>query len=228
MEPYLTVAIPTMKRWNFLKDNLDIYLNRPEVGEVILCDETGEDVNTIGRSKYRHNPKLRLIINDTILGIYRNKVQCMKRARFPWIALLDSDDYFMDDWFDKIKKVLVKDNPKQIYTSASFITSNIDTRATVMPDSSFVDYRINNLNWNSIIKLRSWNMLFHGNWVLSKEAYEVLDPTKRRLEGVESLYMLREFIRNGYEIWYVPGLRYIHTTYSNKPIVSSPISWSIE
>lgn len=227
MEPYLTVAIPTMKRWSFLKDNLDIYLHRPEVGEVLICDETGEDVNMIARSRYRHNPKLRLIINDTILGIYRNKVQCMKKARFPWIALLDSDDYFMDDWFDKLKKVLVKSNPKQIYTSSSFITSNIDTTATAMPTSSFEDYKINNLNWNSFVKLRSWNMLFHGNWVLSKEVCDVLDPTKRNVEGVESMYMLREFIKNGYEVWYVPGLHYIHTTYSTKPAIRATVSWAI-
>jgi hypothetical protein len=71
-------------------------------------------------------------------------------------------------------------------------------------------------------------MLFHGNWVLSKEACDILDPNKRNVEGVESIYMLREFIKNGYELWYVPGLYYIHTTYSTKPALKPTVSWSIE
>ena len=48
-QPYLTIAIPTMKRWDFLKNTLPTYLARPEVGEVIICDETGDDVNEISR-----------------------------------------------------------------------------------------------------------------------------------------------------------------------------------
>jgi DNA repair exonuclease SbcCD ATPase subunit len=36
---FLTVAIPTMNRWSFLKDSLPIYLERPEVGEIVICDE---------------------------------------------------------------------------------------------------------------------------------------------------------------------------------------------
>jgi glycosyltransferase involved in cell wall biosynthesis len=214
---YLTVAIPTMKRWFFLKDSLPTYLDRPEVGEVLICDETGEDVNAISKSSFRSHPKLRLVINDSILGIYQNKVKCMNLARYKWIALLDSDNYFMDDWFDRLNQVLNKDNPKQIYASASFITSNIETSVTASPAAEFTNTRISKANWNAILNQKAWNVLLNdGNWVVSKEASDVLSRYKHSLtlHAADAIYMLREFILSGYEIWYVPELNYIHTVHS--------------
>jgi len=214
---YLTVAIPTMKRWSFLKESIPIYLNRPEVGEVIICDETGEDVNAISLSSFRSHPKLRLFINDSIQGIYRNKVKCMNLARYRWIALLDSDNYFMDDWFERLNSVIEKENPKKIYASASFLTSNLHTGITETPAASFINTRIRKANWNSILEQKGWNILLNdGNWVISKEASDVLTGGKHSLSlyAADAIYMLREFIKNGYEIWYVPGLDYIHTVHS--------------
>jgi len=213
---FLSIAIPTMKRWSFLKDSLPIYLARPEVGEVIICDETGEDVNAISMSSFRTHPILILLINDTVLGIYENKVKCMKLARYSWIALLDSDNFCMDDWFLKLRSVIDKENPWRIYASASFITSNLDTGSTATPAKAFVDTRITKANWNNILQTKGWNILLNdGNWVLSKQASEVLSPYKKSntLHAADAIYMLREFISNGYEIWYVPGLEYIHTVH---------------
>ena len=216
--PYLTVAIPTMRRWSFLRESLPTYLNNPIVGEVIICDETGEDVNTIACSDLRSHPKLRLILNDSILGIYQNKLKCLSLARFPRIALLDSDNYFLDSWFERLHSVIDINNPKVIYESASFLWSNIETSETKRPASSFVDTRISKSNWNSILKKPGWNFLLNdGNWVVSKQIVDVLNPYKKSnsLYAADAIYMLREFIVNGYEIWYVPGLDYIHTVHSN-------------
>jgi len=216
--PYLSVAIPTMRRWKFLRESLPIYLNNINVGEVIICDETGEDVNAISLSEFRNHPKLRLILNDSILGIYENKLKCLSLARFPWIALLDSDNYFLDSWFERLDEVIDLNNPKLIYASASFLWSNIDTSETKRPALSFVDTRINKGNWNSVLKKLGWNFLLNdGNWVVSKQITEVLNPYKKSnsLYAADAIYMLREFIVNGYEIWYVPRLDYIHTVHSN-------------
>ena len=43
----LTIAIPTMRRFTFLRETLPTFLAHDGVGEVIVCDETGEDVEEI-------------------------------------------------------------------------------------------------------------------------------------------------------------------------------------
>ena len=94
----LTVAIPTMKRWSFLKTMLPVFLARPEVKEVVLCDETGEDYEAAAAA-FSKNPKLRLYKNETRLGIYENKKKVLSLCS-GWVALLDSDNVFPDEWFD--------------------------------------------------------------------------------------------------------------------------------
>jgi glycosyltransferase involved in cell wall biosynthesis len=212
----LSVAIPTMNRWSFLKESLPLYLKRPDVGEVIICDETGDDVNAILRSPLRSNPKLRLFINDSVIGIYRNKVKCMNLARYKWIALLDSDNYFMDDWFDRLQQVIGK-NPMQIYSSASFISNNLDTGERQTPATSFIDTRISKRNWNAVINRPNWlTILNNGNWVFSKEASEIVNPMihSNAVCAADAIYILRQLIQGGCEIWYVPELNYIYTVHS--------------
>ena len=41
----LTVAIPTMERWSFLKDQVPKYLNDPNVGFVVISDENGKHLD---------------------------------------------------------------------------------------------------------------------------------------------------------------------------------------
>jgi hypothetical protein len=59
----LTIAIPTMRRWSFLKSMIPVFLARPEVKEVVLCDETGEDY-AAAQAAFPENPKLRLYKNE--------------------------------------------------------------------------------------------------------------------------------------------------------------------
>ena len=69
MEPELTIAIPTMKRWNFfLERSLPIYLQCSLVKYVLICDETGEDIEAILKSPFANHPKLILHKNPKRLG----------------------------------------------------------------------------------------------------------------------------------------------------------------
>jgi GT2 family glycosyltransferase len=70
----ITIAIPTMRRWSFLKDSIPAYLARPEVVQVIVCDETGEDYDLLQAAFGDHvsAKKLRLYKNERRLGIKRS------------------------------------------------------------------------------------------------------------------------------------------------------------
>lgn len=216
MKPFLTIAIPTMRRWIFLKNSLPGFLKRPEVAEVIICDETGEDISEIMKSNLSRNPKLRCIQNDRILGIYENKRKCISMAKTEWVALLDSDNYFQDDWFDIISNIDQKDLTK-IYASADFKTVNAEEGSVLQNCTQFSGLTLSLDNWNSMLTTPGWNFLLNdGNWVLPKKCLNLLPITTKSndLLAVDALYMLRCFVKGGLSVYYIPDLSYIHMVHN--------------
>lgn len=212
----LSIAIATMRRWEFLKDSLPVYLAREEVKEVILCDETGEDCQKARASPFGSHPKLRLITNEKRLGIYQNKRKALSLAKGEWVAILDSDNYFPDEWFETLEEVLPKLPSKQILASAEFKTSNIDTGEVSMPCKQFTGTVLDKNTWNRIFEQPKWNFLLNdGNWVVHFSAIRHLpeDVPSDSLQAADAIWMLRQWIQAGYSIWYVPDLSYIHTVH---------------
>ena len=98
----LTVAIPTLRRWNFLQKTLPNLLGNDLISYVVISDETGEDVKQIQATNYGTHSKLILSTNSEILGMYRNKRRCLELAPTEWVAVLDSDNLFPEAFFETI------------------------------------------------------------------------------------------------------------------------------
>ena len=219
-KPFLTIAIPTMNRWIFLKDTLPIYLARPEVREVIVCDENGEDVKAIVASSFGKNPKLRLAVNDTRLGIYQNKRKAISLAgagadKATWVALLDSDNIFNDEWFETIAELDYSD-PLKLYATADFKELTIQTGQVRYPAERFSGRTVTKSSWNSLIMEPYANFIINdGNWILHSTAIKHLPEEVKSsdLQASDAIFMLRRLILNGYSITYVPNLEYIHTVH---------------
>ncbi len=220
MEQFLCMAIPTMKRWSFLKENLPLFLSRPEVKEVVIVDETGEDAKAIQASSFYNHPKLRVYTNEYRLGIYLNKRKALSLAKSPWVALVDSDNSFPDSWFEELADSIDFQNEKIMYGSASFRSVNIVTGDVQQHCKHFDNLKLNNANWNQIVYNRhKWNFLLNdGNWVVHRSAIQYLPETIHEEEQpavtyCDAIYSLRCLIQAGFTIWYIPELSYIHTVH---------------
>ena len=212
----LSICIPTMKRWNFLKLTIPEMLKHDIVKEIVICDETGEDIEEIEKSKFGKNTKLRLIKNEKRLGIYRNKRKVGNLATGEWIGILDSDNIFPDIWFEEIESIITKDKEKKtIYGSASFRNVNLETGKDEKPCIEFDGLELNKQTWNTMFNRRKWNFLLNdGNWVLPREAMKELnDIESEKLQAADAIYMLRCWIEGGYRMKYIEGLEYIHTVH---------------
>ena len=212
---WLTVAIPTMRRWTFLQEQLPIFLARPEVAEVLVCDETGEDVAAAGASSWGNDPKLRLVVNPQRLGIYQNKRRCIELATSPMVAVLDSDNAFNDDWFETLADSVKKGGHGLIYASADFMTVDTTTGACIRPCAKWSGTRIQtSFEWNTFIDQPHFAHLTNdGNWVVPRDAALAALPhctASEQVLAMDALYMLRCFVVAGIGLWYVPGLSYIH------------------
>jgi len=204
----ITIAIPTMKRWSFLKTMLPIFLARPEVVKVILCDETGEDA---AEAMSLDDPKLEVHVNPQRLGIYENKKKVLGLAK-GWTALLDSDNVFPDEWFDSLAELDFSD-PKRIYGSADFKTLNGGKVAR--PCQEFSGISLDKDTWNTFLhRDKCFFLLNEGNFIVHADAARSLPLVRSEdLHAADAIFMLWILVKKGYTVEYT-GPEYIHMVHS--------------
>ena len=213
---WLTIAIPTLNRWEFLRETLPVFLDRPEVEEVIVCDENGNDAKHIANSPFAHHPRLRVVVNERILGIYENKRKCISLAESDWVAVLDSDNFFPDEWFDVLTDVIDVNDLKRVYASAEAKHINSKDGSVKEYTKEFSGLELTAKNWNSVFLMNKWNFLLNeGNWVVPKNVLVEFPGSVKSsdLMAADAIFMLKCFVKGGYTVRYVPGLSYIHTVH---------------
>jgi len=122
-----SLCIPTMDRINFLKTYLPKYINNKHVNEIIICDENGNDCREI--SRIFQSPKLKLHINEKKLGPFLNKIKCCRLASSEWIALIDSDNFADEKYFESaINFIQLNNCNDKTILAPSFAKPNFDFR----------------------------------------------------------------------------------------------------
>lgn len=221
MVPGFTVAIPTMRRWSsFLEKSIPQYLEFDLVTNVIVCDETGEDAAAIERSPFANHPKLKVYTNSKRLGAYSNKRQCIEKSPPGWVAVLDSDNIFSEDFFETAYAALTKEsfNPKLVLASADNVRLFIKTGKEEKRTSHFSGLRITKANWNSVLTMPDWNFLLNdGNYIVHTSQLSSLDPkyTMEQVYASDAILAAKQFVANGCTYYLVPGLYYIHTVHED-------------
>jgi len=216
----LTVAIPTMDRWdNFLKKQLPIYLDHPLIDCVLISDENGNDIEKICEEGYDKNPKLRLYQNEFVLGVYGNKRQCLLNAPTQFVAVLDSDNWFEPSYFDNLMKCIKRDGDnakKTVYCAGENERLFIDTGIKENRIKHFSGMRINKENWNEVLRIVGWNFLLNdGNAVWPKSFVQHMpDLPEERVVGTDSILAMRYAIEAGYTLSVEHSLHYIHTVHN--------------
>jgi len=96
----ISLCIPTYRRFDiFLSVNLPLYLTNPYIDEIVISDEDGEDAQKI-ILHFPNEPKIKLYMNEKILGAFANKNRVVSLASNEWICLMDSDNYAPPSYFE--------------------------------------------------------------------------------------------------------------------------------
>lgn len=221
MQRGLTVAIPTMKRWKgFLEKSLPLYLANPQIAAVVLCDETGEDITAIRASPYGSNPKLHLYQNSKRLGAYLNKRQCIEKSPTDWVAVLDSDNIFPEEFFEIVHETLATEqySPSLVLAASENIRIFLKTGYQENRTAHFSGMRINKTNWNKVLQMPNWNFLLNdGNYIVHKSVVSFLNPkyTLEQVQAADAILAAKQFVEHGCVYYIVPHLRYIHTVHDD-------------
>lgn len=168
-----SLCIPTMERFDtFLKVNLLKYLDDKNIDEIIICDETGNDIDKINNF-FPNNQKLRLFKNETRLGPFANKLKACSLAKNEWIALIDSDNFADTDYFTTAKKYIenVILNQKNIIlapSKAKPIFNYSHLNGFIYKRGSFYKNKLNENKLKTSKNTDSSVLMNTGNYVINK------------------------------------------------------------
>lgn len=214
-----------MNRWEpFLSSFLQIYLDNSLVTYVLVCDETGSDIESIQASQWRDHPKLILRPNNRRVGIYHNKRGCVQQSPTEWVALLDSDNLFRHDFFDSLADIWRSEGADPMHLYAAGHVFHHDLEAETQTAIIHGDVLVRRQNWNDVVYSgRNWNFMCNGgNWVLHRSAANVLPAAimDKDVLATDAIFMLRIMVFHGYMLDVRSGLRYTHFGHGQSSFLS--------
>ena len=121
----ISIVIPTLNRIGTLPRALDSVLNQTYQPSEIIVVDNGSSDGTINLLKERY-PSIKLLIEKK-LGVSAARNRGIRYSRFPWIALLDSDDAWEKTKLEKQKNALLSSLEKYrlVHTNEIWIRNGI-------------------------------------------------------------------------------------------------------
>lgn len=209
-----TLCIPTMNRYeDFLFRSLPMYVKNPLISNIIITDENGEDANKILKSGIDLT-KFNITTNNSRLGPLLNKLKACSYAKTEWIALIDSDNFADESYFQKARDFILKHNPPN--------------NSILAPDKASPCFNYTNYSDTKIVvcskddKPENINqvLLNTGNYVLNKSVVDMLDLTKES-ENVHKTIACDVIFLNtllfeqiNLQFYVVGGMDYTHIVHS--------------
>lgn len=95
--PTISIHMCTYNRAHFIKQAIDSVLSQTFTDfELLILDDASTDNTKEVILPYLTDPRIRYITNEHNLGITKNRNKALSLSRGTYIAVLDSDDYWID------------------------------------------------------------------------------------------------------------------------------------
>lgn len=203
-----SLAIPTMDRYEqYLTEYLPKYIENKYINEIVICDENGKDYEKI-KNKFGKCKKIKLFKNEQRLGVLKNKIKSMSLCSGDYIALIDSDNFVDEEYFEEMIKYGTNQNTL-LYPSKS------------LPRADFSDLQwfnpINVNNWYFVIKSKNmFPKLNDGNGIYPKRFVDLLCNLNIQVDpyAADAFFQLQIAASLGFDICFT-NAGYIHPISDN-------------
>lgn len=112
--PKLSVCIPVYNGAEFIKETIDSVLSQSfKDFEIVVVDNQSTDT-TISIVKSYSDPRIKLFVNDTNIGMIPNWNKAMEHATGKYIKILPADDFIYPGCLEKQVKILEADTNEKI------------------------------------------------------------------------------------------------------------------
>ncbi len=126
MEPLVSVVIPVYNATKYLARTLDSALKQTHKNlEIILIDDCSKDDSLKIMHEYEQkDPRIKVLESEKNQGVAAVRNRGIREASGEYIALLDSDDVWVEDKIERQIKLLKENGAQIAYSSYSFIDEN--------------------------------------------------------------------------------------------------------
>jgi hypothetical protein len=223
----ISLCITTKNRFdNFLSKYLDHYLYFLKSGfidEIVISDETGDDYQKI-QNKYNNliGDNFRIYKNESILGVFLNKIRVCKLAKYPFIALIDSDNFPDNIYFDTVKKFILSNTiSNNVILAPSFAKPNLNfSKYSGKIVKSKLPILINELRFEQLLN--------DGNYIISKSLIDNLvfdsDPKLQKVISACDVIFFNLLCFEQFpdmEFYVINGMEYEHVVHSDSEWVKT-------
>lgn len=161
--PYISILMCTFNRAHYLPQAIESVLTQDfKDFELIIMDDASTDTTENIIRKYT-DTRIRYIQNPHNLGLGKNRVAAFQEAKGALVAILDSDDYWID--------------PKKLSTQIAFLNSHPDvalvgTFGSIIDETSSAKGFLTYQTMDSGIrkKILSYHQFLHSSVLMRKDA----------------------------------------------------------
>lgn len=102
--PRMTVVMPAYNAAPFIDEAISSVIAQTVTDwELIVIDDCSADqTREIVTKISQQDPRVRLVVNDANMGVAKTRNRGLDMSRSPYVALLDSDDYWMPQLLEKL------------------------------------------------------------------------------------------------------------------------------
>ena len=224
--PKITLCIPTYNRFdNFLSVNIPKYLQNPFIDEIVISDETGEDIQKIGNA-FPNESRLKLYQNETRLGPFLNKEMAVKRASNDWVCLMDSDNFapvtYFDAWANYIRANGINNRNIYVPSQTSPQANHPGFNFSKFNNHCFDKKNINTYDMNDSAVT---TMLNTGNYIFHKENFlgtsTIYPDLHSKLDIQDVFFKNALLLIHGSTLHIVPNMIYDHIVHSGSFFINN-------
>lgn len=190
LKPKVSINLITYNRERFVLQAIESVLDQSLLNwELIIIDDCSTDNTRELITPYLKDPRIVYLKNEKNSGISLSRNKALENSQGEYIAILDSDDYWLDK--DKLKKQVdfLDKNPDYVLVGGgiTFVDEQDKKIKTIIPPQT--DKKIKN-------RLLIKNPLVHSSLIYRREIVSKLGTYSLGIDGVED-----------YDLWLRLGLK---------------------
>lgn len=201
----ISIAITTYQRTTLLFEAIENALQHDFIDEIVVSDDaSNHQVLSHLNEAFDQYQKVKLFHNESNLDCYRNKAKSVERSTNEWVCILDSDNKFSKEYFDRVENLCIAGvNPKTIY-QPEFAKPHFDF-------SRYSGLNITAQNVASYMGDSTFQTMLNAfNYFVNRSEYlRVFDASVDPVTS-DSIFHNYNWLKAGNSIYIVPGLQYEH------------------
>jgi hypothetical protein len=233
----ITLAIPTYNRLEMVFESFSNVISSEHITEICIVDDCS-DLGIFTRLENQINDlkitnadfqKINIYRNDSNLGSFLNKLECVKKSKNEWIILLDSDNIINMDYVNIVSNLNKKN---RIYAPSHAICNSEQLNYTCYSGKIIDKIEYKNILTNNNDNTK-WDCIFNtGNYFFNRESYlKAIEIEGGLINSLASdaYYLVYLWFNNleNPEFEIVENLKYLHRLHDNSHYIKTNNSGSV-